>query len=417
MTPHPHTVPGRICLVAEGQLGDLIILTPAIRALRASFPRALIALLVLHRRRYATGSPPGPIVREDSRGGTAEVLRSDPGVDRIAEIDRDALRALKGVARLRAELGVVRWMRGMRFDTVVCTFPQDRFFLWAFLSGARRRVGEGGRPLSFLLTSRTGAHRGKGGVLDYYCALAGAAGAPVTDRATAVTIPPAHRRRADETWRSVRGRLRGRVVAVHPGASGDYRVWPPESYGKLIDRLQGEGISVLLAGSDFDRSVVLDVERRCARAVPSIFTNDVLDLAALLEKCALLVSNNSGPRHLAVACGVPSLALIPRFDDIGWKIYDDEVRAGTLQSSAPCPACPADSCRNAVPPGERYGSYCMRALGAEDVAARVLWLLGRLPGGRSRGATGVSPLPPRRPAYGSGRRSPAANRSKRRGSR
>ena len=414
MTRHPPSAPERICLIAEGQLGDLLILTPALRALRESAPGAFIACLVVQRRSYLRADSPGAVVQEQASGTTADILRADPSVDRVAEIDRRALRALGGLARLRAEAGVVRWLRESRFDTVVCTFPQDRFYLWAFLSGARRRVGESGRPLSFLLTTGIAARRGKGGVRDYYCALAEGAGARVHSRATSVTIAREHRDRAGAIWKSVGPSGRRVTVAVHPGASGDYRIWPPQMYARLIDRLRREGIGVVLMGSAYDRPVVEEVARGCVRPPPVLYADDVLVLAALLGKCALLVSNNSGPRHLAVAAGVPSLALIPRFDDVGWKIYEDEVRAGTLQSGASCPACPADACRNAVPPGERYGSYCMRALGVDEVAARVAWVLGRLRTGES---TGASPSPPRRPAGGSGRRSPAASRRRRRGNR
>ena len=137
---------------------------------------------------------------------------------------------------------------------------------------------------------------------------------------------------------------------------------------------------MILAGSGFDGEVLAEVSKRCGKAPCQVITADVLELAALLEKCVLCVSNNSGPRHLAVACGVRSLALIPRFDDVEWKIYADETEAGTMQSREECPACPRTACRNTLPPGERYGSYCMRALRVEEVAARVDLLLGFPPG-------------------------------------
>jgi hypothetical protein len=76
-----------------------------------------------------------------------------------------------------------------------------------------------------------------------------------------------------------------------------------------------------------------------------------------------------------VAAGVRSLALIPRFDDAEWKIYADEDSAGTVQSSTPCPVCPASSCRNTIPPGETYGSYCMRDIPGEEAEARIDRLL------------------------------------------
>ncbi len=367
----------RICLIAEGQLGDLLILSPALRALKESFPSASLTVLVLQRRSYGgSSSAAGPVLSEDAQGGTAAVLRSDPHVAHVAEIDRGALRALGGLRRVRAELSVIRWLRRGRFDTVVCTFPQDRFYLWAFLSGARVRVGEEGKSFSPLLSHRIRKKKSDGGVLAYYCALAEAAGATVRSQRTSVVISPAHSERAASRWRSLGLPEEKPVVAVHPGASGGYRIWPPGNYAALIDHLQRRGIPVILTGSSFDSEVLAEVNRRCDNPPPLAITPDVLDLAALLQKCALCVSNNSGPRHLAVAAGVRSLALIPRFDDVEWKIYADETEAGTMQSREECPACPPTACLNAPPAGERYGSVCMRALTVEEVAARVDILLG-----------------------------------------
>jgi len=369
--------PRRICIIAEGQLGDLLILSPALRAFSESFPSASLSVLVLQRRSYdGTSSAARSVLSENPKGGTAAVLRADPHVASVAEIDRGALRALRGLRRARAEWSVIRWLRRGNFDAVVCTFPQDRFYLWAFLSGARMRVGEEGKTFSALLSHRIRKKKSDGGVRAYYCALAAAAGATVRSERTSVVISPEHTARAASLWRSLGLPEEGPVVAVHPGASGGYRIWPPVNFAALIDRLQRGGIPVILTGSSFDSEVLEEVKSRCGDAPHVVITADVLDLAALLQKCALCVSNNSGPRHLAVAAGVRSLALIPRFDDVEWKIYADETGAGTMQSSEECPACPPTACRNTLPPGERYGSLCMRALSVEDVAARVDFLLG-----------------------------------------
>jgi ADP-heptose:LPS heptosyltransferase len=370
----------RICVIAEGQLGDLLILSPAIRALKESFKGAALTVLVLQRRSYE--EPAGaltPVLIENPKRGTSAVLRSDAHVDRVAEIDREALRNLGGVRRIRAEWSILRWFWKGRFDGVICTFPQDRFFLWAYISGARVRVGEEGKKLSVLLSCRVKRKSSGEGVLAHYCALAEAAGASVRTRRTSVVIPLGHRERAEARWISLGLSEERAVVAVHPGASGHYRIWPPESFAALIDHLQQKRVPVILTGSMFDRQVLEEVRKKCATTPRLVFTTEVMDLAALLAKCVLCISNNSGPRHLAVAAGVPSLALIPRFDDVLWKIYGDEKRAGTMQSAEKCPACPVTACRNTIPPGEVYGSWCMRALSVEEVSARVDYLLGLAP--------------------------------------
>ncbi|HUI65071.1 MAG TPA: glycosyltransferase family 9 protein [Bacteroidota bacterium] len=370
--------PQRILVICEGQLGDLIILGPALRAMKESFPSSSLSLLAVQRRTYTNaGRAPSGVLSEPPEAGTCDIYRFDPLVDQIAEVDRATLRLLSGARRARAELSILSWIRKGRFDLVLCAFPQDRFFLWAFLSGAGIRVGERKGPMARLLTNRIEGKRHRGGVLRYYCALAEASGAEVRSHETKVHIPEAAKGRADELWR-LNGWSEGtRVVAVHPGASGLYRVWPPERYASLVDHLQGiRKIPVLLCGSAFDREMVEEV-RRCSKTAPWLLPEGegVLVLGAVLQACALCISNNSGPRHLAIAVGTPSLALIPRYDDLQWKIYEDEQKAGTMQSALECPGCPSAACWNLIPPGERFGSFCMRALSLEAVRERVDLLL------------------------------------------
>jgi ADP-heptose:LPS heptosyltransferase len=371
----PPSPPGRILCLSEGQLGDLLILTPALRALKESFPAAHLAVVILQRRFYdrqGASAIGHPVVRRPV-GGTAAVPLNDPHVDAVAEIDRTLLREESGISRIRAEAGIIRWLRAQRFDTVICTFPQDRFFVWAFLSGADVRVGEGD---SLLLNRRIHAGKGEGGVLKYYCRLAEGAGAKVSSYETHFTVPDSADAAAVVHLRSLGLPDRG-YVAVHPGASGAYRIWPPGSYARVIDGLQEESrVPVLLCGGEFDREVVEEVRASCTHDVKMVIVSEGVELlAALLKRASLCLSNNSGPRHLAIAVGTPSLAVIPRFDDREWKIYPDESRCATEQSTASCPACGAHECRNLIPEGERFGSHCMRAVSADSVLRRITSML------------------------------------------
>ena len=123
--------PQNILVLAEGQLGDLLLLTPALRAIRTGFPEAQVSVLILQRRgmtqKKLDSSEP---VRPADPAGTACVLTSSSAVDQVYEVDRSALRMLKGIHRLRGETGVARWLRSRRFDAVLCTFPEDRFAIY-----------------------------------------------------------------------------------------------------------------------------------------------------------------------------------------------------------------------------------------------------------------------------------------------
>ena len=291
----------RILVLAEGQLGDLLILTPALRALKESFPAGTLTVLVAQRRRYDRDQPPAGVLQV-AASGTSEVLLRSPWVDEVMEVDRALLRRLPPLARLRAESLIFRWLFRGRFTRAVCTFPQERFLLWAVATGARVRVGQRDQPRSFLLTHRPDLDRRKGGVLRYYCDLAEAAGARVRSMATEYAVSDEARVWAKAALRELGFRPGAPLLVVHPGASGPYRVWPPERYAALIARLREKGVGVLLCGTAFDRAVIEEVQRHSRISLPALDPGASVDrLAAILEQAAVVVSNDSGPRHLAVA--------------------------------------------------------------------------------------------------------------------
>ena len=361
----------RVLVLAEGQLGDLLILTPALRALKESFPEGSLTVLVAQRRRYA-GEGPASTVLQAASSGTAEVLLRSPSVDTVMEVDRALLRSLPPAARIRAESRILSWLSSGGFTHVICTFPQERFVFWAAATRARVRVGQRSQRRSFLLTHRPDVDRKSGGVLRYYCALAEAAGARVHSLETEYRVGQEGRNWAGTVLPQLGIGADVRPVVVHPGASGPYRVWPPERYAELIVRLQRSGQTVLLCGSPYDRPVVQEVLRHVPGELPRLDPGPSVDrLAAVLERAALVISNDSGPRHLAVALHTPSLAFMPRFQDREWKIYHDPRRSVVLQGDRDCPLCAGGVCQDRMPEGESFGSACLRMVDVERAWAAV----------------------------------------------
>ena len=117
-----------------------------------------------------------------------------------------------------------------------------------------------------LLTTAPDLERGSGGVLRYYTGLVTAAGALVKTYHTECHVLEPAGRWADDFLRSHGVDRTLPLVAVHPGATGPYKIWPPERFAALIDRLQTAGLArVMLCGSDFDREVVRRVKEHLLR--------------------------------------------------------------------------------------------------------------------------------------------------------
>ncbi|MBF8249246.1 MAG: lipopolysaccharide heptosyltransferase, partial [Bacteroidetes bacterium] len=329
MSPNPR----RILFIAEGQLGDLLLLTPAIRAMKQMYPTASVSILILERRKSAPFSTNSPISRQSNT-----VFDGNPNVDCTYILNREALRSLGGWNRMKAEWEVVKFLRGQNPDVVICTFPQDRFVLWALATGARIRVGQRGKGLGWALTHRVETRKQDRGVLEHYCDLVREVGAKVSSLQTEYVIPTSATAWADAFLREHKLDSSSMLIAVHPGATGDYKIWPPERYAMLIDELQSIGNARVVLCQGVLDTPIIDAIRKCLRndAVVAQTGEDLAQLAALLQRCALCISNDSGPRHLAIAVGTPSLALFRQHHDKEWKVYEESDRAATLQGSTRC---------------------------------------------------------------------------------
>jgi ADP-heptose:LPS heptosyltransferase len=363
-----------VLFLAEGQLGDLLLLTPAIRGLKESFPEATISVLVVERR--DSGGPRG-VQGELLVPGKDTILSNNPHISHIYCVRRDYLRHLSGLRRLGAELAVLRFIREKNYDTVISTFPEDRFALWALLSGAKVRVGQKHRGFGWVYNHAPEAGKKERGVLEYYCDLVRLVGATMYGVGT--SFYP-----SEEGNEWVENRLREHdlpretpFIVVHPGATGDYKVWPPDRFAELIRRLQeSTGIPVVLCGGPQDTDAIESVRLNLSHPVIVMNTSAKVErLGALLQRATLCISNDSGPRHLAVAVGTPSLALFRQHHDREWDVYPTSESIATLKGIGPCSVCPPDRCLDTVPSGERYGAVCLRSISVDQAVAEAEQLL------------------------------------------
>ncbi len=361
--------------LAEGQLGDQLLLTPALRAVKESFPGSHTTVLVVERR-GSTESKPVLELRATSEERKTSVFSQNKNVDDLLIVNRPLLRSFTGFARLRVELGIIRFLRQQRFDAVICTLPEDRFSLWAFASGANIRVGQKRQGLSWLLNVAPDIKTSDRGVLEYYCDLIRALGAGVRSSHTEYIIADEATQWAEELFRQHGIARDHRVVVVHPGASGRYGVWTPERYANVMDMLVDRQTTVILLGGTLDEPVMSAVRSACIRQFIEINAKkNLARLAAVIKRSDLCITNDSGPRHLAIAVGVPSLALFRFHKEKEWGVYEETPFCKILKGDAPCPICPADRCLESTPGGDQFTAQCLRQVTVEDVMREVTAML------------------------------------------
>jgi heptosyltransferase-2 len=341
-----HTDGDTIVVFCPNWVGDVVMATPAFECLRAGFPRSQIHGVI---RPYARG-----------------VLEDSPWFDRVIE-SRD--KTFGGFRRLVGQL------RALRPETAVLMPNSFRAALVARLSGTRRIYGyrRGGR--SALLSGGPAPRADAGGIqpipmVDYYLDICRWLGlkAPASTRPR-LYISKARRRQADVLLRRLGVTPGAMLVGINPGAKfGTSKCWPPEHFARLAELLSARWKCRIML---FVGPGEAEISRRIVEAcrIPVIDTAgmgvDLAMLKPLVQRCQLLVTNDTGPRHYAVSLGVPVVVIMgptdPRYTEAN---LDRTVVLRQSLDCSPChrKVCPGNhACMVGVTP-EMVLAGCMQAL-------------------------------------------------------
>lgn len=351
-------------------MGDLLLLTPALHALKSTIPAAKISLLLLHRRSYSTSLQSAEIHKTDFTG-TSQVFMNNSDVDEIYELNRTAIKNLKGYQRLKAELRCVKFIKQGKFDAVVCTFPQSRLILWSFLAGVKMRIGQKQQSLSRLLTDKPDIKAAGRGVLNYYCDLLKPLGVETRDNSTRYTVSESELKQAHRLLEQNGINSGEPVVLVHPGASEPHKILPPEYFAEICDNIESNGLAkVIISTSKYDNAAAGEILKNSNYKLRLINLETIRELAAVMSLCRLSLVNNSGPRHLAAALGCMNIAFFQKYDNGEWSIYDNKKNI-IVESESDCSYCSQLRCRSIIADGKVYGSECMHHIKIDKVIEKI----------------------------------------------
>lgn len=362
----------KILILAEGQLGDVLVITPALKAVKQSLPGCFLSILLFYRRRYTEQSSfDDAIIRKSDRSGTAEVFKNFGYIDEVLEMDRGALRQLKGIKRAKAELRNIKILRDHKFDTVISAFPQDRFSWYSRISGANRRIGLKSAGMSFFLTDKLDINQESNGVLEYFLRLVEPLGAEPSSKNTMFNIESADEKHAKKFFDDNGLSDAKNVIGVHPGSSQHDRKWLPSRFAEVINYFSSsKGCRIILLYSRYDIPFIDEIKKGLSVPVDEVMTSSLSELAAYMKLCTVCLTHSSGPRHLAAAVGEPTVGVFDKRDKIRWGIYDESMHP-VVKTKVPCSKCPDDRCLGIMPEGEKYSSYCMRDVKTEDVIETI----------------------------------------------
>ena len=338
-------------------LGDMLCAIPALRAIRAACRQARLTLIGL------------PWARELSeRLACVDEFIEFPGYPGLPE----------RVPDLQAWPGFCARMRERRFDLLIQLhgsggvvnpllreWGAGRFAGFFDERAARRGFADDAANRLFVRWPEEGHEIDRLLALTRHLQMA--------DRGTGLDFPvdDADRDRITRIWPDL-AEARGRYVCVHPGSQLPSRRWPAQRFAAVADHLAELGFTVVLTGSAGEKPLVESVARSMqSNSVDLAGRTSLWTLGALVERAALVVSNDTGISHVAAALRTPSVVVSCGADTNRWSPLDGS-RHRVLAAPVACRPCAFPVCP--------YGHECATAIEVPEVLAEVRRMLSPLAG-------------------------------------
>lgn len=314
----------RILIRAANWIGDAVMTTPVVRALRKNYPRAHITLL--------------------AKPWVIPVYENNPYLDEIMVYDNGG-RHTRGMGTLR----LARDIRDRGFHLAILMQNAFEAALLAFLAKIPERVGYNTDARTLLLNRsvRLDPALKKKHLIDYYIGILEGAGLKSDGRTQDLFISDRDSHLAEQLLHE-KGLGRGKpVMGINPGATGGTaKRWFPERYAELCRLLAGRyQTKILVFGGPADH----DLGERISALAPGACVNmagqtGLARAFALIRSCDLFVTNDSGLMHAAAALDIPQVALIGSTDPVATAPSSD--RSVMVRVPVPCSPCLKKDCPN-----------------------------------------------------------------------
>lgn len=329
----------RILIIRLDRMGDVLLSTPVIKALRDAYPKSYIAMMV---------RPP-----------IKDVVMGNPHLDEVILYDKD-----KEHRTIWATIKYALALRKKRFDLAVVLHPTNRSNAIPFLAAIPYRIGYD-RKLGFLLTHplKDTKHKGLKHEMEYSLDVIRALGVEPKDKSLCMPIRDESERKIDDILRSYDLKSNQILTAIHPGASCISKRWPALNYAMLADWLvQKFNARVVIVGDDSTSPIAKEIiQEMIYKPINLVGKMTISELASLLKRCRLFISNDSGPVHVASGVGTWVISIFgrnePGLGPLRWGPLGQ--RSIVLQKAVDCARCLAHKC------SENF--KCLTALTAQEV--------------------------------------------------
>ncbi|MCZ6677027.1 MAG: glycosyltransferase family 9 protein [Candidatus Poribacteria bacterium] len=306
----------KILLIRLDRIGDMVLTTPIIQALKTGFPQATLAVL--------------------ANTYNASIVQNSPFVDRLSILPE------KDCHRKEFMLKLYEEQFDLIFDPLLS--PDLSAALFAFRLRGKYRIGFAfaGRELFFNL--RGPKVRGKKHLLEHHEDLLQAVGLSAKEILPKIHLTPEELDEADLVFQEKQINPNRPRIAIHPGGFYPSQRWFPDRFAAVAEELAiSHNAQILLFGGKADGQALDQIQSTVTAPATIMPDLGLRGFMAALSRCDLLLCNNSGPLHIASALGVPTVSTMgPTVPHLWWPVGESHT---VLRKNLPCSPCQRGKCK------------------------------------------------------------------------
>lgn len=353
-------------------IGDVLFTTPIIKALKEAHPGCFIGYWCNDR--------------------VGDLLRSNRKIDRVFALSRGDIKRMYGsypIKRLSALYRLIRDIRSEGFDIAFDYSLDCRYGLWSKLAGIKRRIGLNYKRRGRFLTDKIDLREYSGKhVIEHNLDLLGFVNIEPKDKVPELIISEEDRAGAHDILKEHGVASTDILIGVAPGGGASwgkdsiYKQWPARKFAELASELiRNSNAKVVLLGSVDEKPIAEIVLGKMGlgkmgqsplnRIVDLVGKLNLKELAAVINELGLLICNDGGPLHMAVALGVNTVSIFGPVDERVYGPYPPSAKHIVVKSKLPCRPCYRDfrfkGCLNHI--------RCLEDITVEDIFGKAKSLL------------------------------------------
>lgn len=321
----------RFLIINPFGIGDVLFTTPLIRAIKDSYPESLIAFWCNER--------------------VKDVLKNNKNIDKIFALSRGDIKRISKQSRFMGTkkiLGLLSGLKKERFDISFDFSLDHRYSLISKILGIKRRIGFNYKRRGRFLTDKInidGYHSKH--VVEYYLDLLKFIGVEPKNKNLELSVPDSDKVKIKNILASQGINDKGLLIGIAPGAGASWgrdaalKHWPAVNFAQLADKIINElKAQVLILGDKQETTIARQVVKAMHnQAIDLVGKTNLDEFIAIISNLRLLITNDGGPLHIAVALRIKTVSIFGPVDDKVYGPYPKNEKHIVVKEDLTCSPC------------------------------------------------------------------------------